>query len=180
MKLFFASDIHGSLPALKKVIARFEASGADQLVLLGDLLYHGPRNPIPEGYDPKAVATVLNAYKERIISVRGNCDAEVDQMMLEFSCLADYAWLFGDGHRFYVTHGHLFDQNHLPPLAQGDIFVHGHFHVPMLEKKNGIIIVNPNSCALPKQGVAGYAIYENHQLSLYDLDSGEVVMKYRL
>lgn len=180
MKLFFASDLHGSLPATQKVLDCFEKSGADQLILLGDLLYHGPRNPLPEGYDPKAVAASLNQYASRLISVRGNCDAEVDQMMLNFPCLADYAIVYADGYRFYITHGHLFDSQHLPPLNPGDIFVHGHFHIPMLEEKNGIIIVNPNSAALPKQGVAGYGLYENHQLGLYDLQTNEAVMTYCL
>ena len=180
MKLFFASDLHGSLVATQKVINRFEQSGADQLILLGDLLYHGPRNPLPEGYDPKAVAGLLNEYASRLISVRGNCDAEVDQMMLAFPCLADYAMVFADGYRFYITHGHLFDSEHLPPLSAGDIFVHGHFHVPMLEKKGSIVIVNPNSAALPKQGTAGYGIYENGKLGLYDLNTNEEIMTYCL
>lgn len=180
MKLFFASDIHGSLTAAKLMIAAYKRSGADQLVLLGDLLYHGPRNPLPEQYDPKAVAALLNENKATIMSVRGNCDAEVDQMLLEFPCLADYAMLLIDGHRFYVTHGHLFDEQHLPPLQNGDIFVHGHFHVPMLRKKDGMVIVNPNSVSLPKQGVASYAIYENHRIALYDLNNDALIMEMTL
>lgn len=175
MKLFFASDIHGSVSALQKVLERFEQSQADQLILLGDLLYHGPRNPLPDHYDPKRVAAMLNVYRDRLISVRGNCDAEVDQMMLEFPCLADYALVFADGHRFYVTHGHLFDSEHLPPLKENDIFVHGHFHVPMLKRVNGIFVVNPNSCALPKKGAAGYALYDNHTITLYDLENNQAL-----
>lgn len=180
MKLFFASDLHGSLTATKKVFAQFEKSGADQLILLGDLLYHGPRNPLPESYDPKAVAHLLNQNACRLISVRGNCDAEVDQMMLNFPCLADYAIVFADGYRFYITHGHLFNSDHLPPLCPADIFVHGHFHVPMIEEKQGIVIVNPNSAALPKQGVASYALYENQVISLHDLNTGEMIMSRKL
>lgn len=180
MKLFFASDIHGSLDAMTKVITAFEKSEAEQLILLGDLLYHGPRNPLPCNYNPKEVATILNSYKDKIISVRGNCDAEVDQMMLSFPCLADYALLLVDGHRFYITHGHLFDKDHLPPLAKGDIFVHGHFHVPLLETKDDMVIMNPNSCALPKQGVASYGIYENHHLYLCDLNNDEVILELAL
>lgn len=172
MKLFFASDLHGCLPAVQQTIERFHESQADQLILLGDLLYHGPRNPIPAGYDPKQVASLLNQEKSHLLSVRGNCDAEVDQMMLDFPCLADYAWLYADGHRFYLTHGHIFNQDHLPPLSKGDIFVHGHFHVPMMQKKSGIYFLNPNSVALPKQGEAAYVIYENHRLTMYSLATG--------
>lgn len=180
MKLLFASDIHGSLTALEKVMVAYQKHQADQLVLLGDLLYHGPRNPLPDHYNPKAVATLLNQYKAKIISVRGNCDAEVDQMMLEFPCLQDYSVIFLDGHRFFITHGHLFDKNHLPPLEVGDIFVHGHYHVPMLENKDGIVIMNPNSVSLPKQGVSSYGIYENHHLYIYTLDTDELILDYTL
>jgi len=139
------------------------------------LLYHGPRNPLPEGYDPKEVAALLNYYKTQLLTVRGNCDAEVDQMMLEFPCLADFTQLFVDGHVFYVTHGHLFDVNHLPPLNKGDIFMHGHFHVPMLRKQDDIYVANPNSASLPKQGEASYIVYENHTLTMYRLEDDTVI-----
>ena len=128
MKLLFASDVHGCLPALQKVIAAFEKHNVDKLVFLGDLLYHGPRNPLPEGYNPKEVAALLNSYKTKLLTVRGNCDAEVDQMMLEFPCLADFTQIYVDNHVFYVTHGHLFNSDKLPPLNKNDIFIHGHFH----------------------------------------------------
>lgn len=180
MKLLFASDIHGSVSAVQKVIAAFEKSQADKLVLLGDLLYHGPRNPLPDNYNPKEVAAILNTYQDKIVAVRGNCDAEVDQMMLTFPCLADYALLLIDGHCFYITHGHLFDKDKLPPLSSGDIFVHGHFHVAMLEKKDEIVVMNPNSCALPKQGVKGYGIYDHHHLYLCDLETDEIISEMTL
>ena len=175
MKLLFASDVHGCLPALQKVIAAFEKHQADKLVFLGDLLYHGPRNPLPEGYNPKEVAALLNSYKTRLLTVRGNCDAEVDQMMLEFPCLADFSQLYVDNHVFYVTHGHLFNSNQLPPLNKNDIFIHGHFHVPMLKKEGDIYIANPNSISLPKQGEASYIIYENHTLTMYRLSDDTII-----
>ncbi len=180
MKLLFASDIHGSLPAVQKVISAFERHHADKLVLLGDLLYHGPRNPLPEGYDPKEVAALLNFYKSKLLTVRGNCDAEVDQMMLAFPCLADFCQLFIDGHTFYVTHGHLHDVNHLPPLNKGDIFMHGHFHVSMLRQEGDIYVCNPNSASLPKQQEASYIVYENHKLTLHRLEDGEVLEELAL
>lgn len=180
MKLLFASDLHGSLPAAQKVINAFEKHNADKLILLGDLLYHGPRNPLPEGYSPKEVAALLNYYKTRILTVRGNCDAEVDQMMLEFPCLADFSQLYIDDHVFYITHGHLFDVNHLPPLNDGDIFMHGHFHVPMLRKEGSIIVANPNSASLPKQGKASYIVYENHTLTMYRLEDDQMIDKLEL
>ena len=169
MKLLFASDVHGCLPALQKIITAFEKHQADKLIFLGDLLYHGPRNPLPDGYNPKEVAALLNSYKTKLLTVRGNCDAEVDQMMLEFPCLADFTQLYVDGHVFYVTHGHLFNSDKLPPLNDNDIFIHGHFHVPMLKKEGNIYIANPNSISLPKQGEASYIIYENHTLTMYRL-----------
>lgn len=180
MKLLFASDIHGCLPAAKKVISAFEKHQADKLILLGDLLYHGPRNPLPEGYSPKEVAALLNAYKTRLLTVRGNCDAEVDQMMLEFPCLADFTQLFIDGHTFYVTHGHLFNIDKLPPLNKNDIFMHGHFHVSMLRKEGDIYVANPNSASLPKQQEASYIIYENHTLSMYRLEDDTLLQTLEL
>ena len=117
MKLFFASDLHGSLPATEKVLAQFDQSGAEALVLLGDILNHGPRNPVPEGYNPIAVAERLNQYAQKIIAVRGNCDSEVDQMLLSFPMMMDYAWvLLESGHRLFVTHGHLYNTDKRPPL----------------------------------------------------------------
>lgn len=116
MELFFASDLHGSLPATERVLLAYQQSGADTLVLLGDILNHGPRNPIPEGYNPPAVAERLNAFADRIIAVRGNCDSEVDQMLLTFPMMADYAWvLLESGQRLFLTHGHLYNQNKRPP-----------------------------------------------------------------
>ena len=179
MKLLFASDIHGSLKAAQQLIERFKEEKADYLVLLGDLMYHGPRNPLPEGHDPQGVATLLNQYCHQIISVRGNCDAEVDQMLLQFRCLADEAWILADGYRFYLTHGHLNTVEDCA-LGQNDIYVHGHFHIPVLERRGDVIVMNPNSVALPKEGIAGYAIYENHELSLRSLTDGSQIATLQL
>lgn len=180
MKILFASDLHGSYVNALKVIERFKEHDADLLVLLGDLLYHGPRNPLPEGYDGKKTAALLNEYKQQVMCVRGNCEAEVDQMLLEFPCLMDYSMIYADGHRFFITHGHLYNEDHLPPLAPGDIFVHGHFHVPMAKKEGDYYIVNPNSASLPKQGVKGYAVYEQNCITLYELDTNKVIQTLRI
>lgn len=180
MKLMIVSDIHGSYVNLKKVLDIYEEEQMDGLVLLGDLLYHGPRNPLPEGYDPKAVAALLNAYKNKIIcSVRGNCDSEVDQMMIEFPILADYSQIYIDGHRLFLTHGHLFDHEHLPPLNPGDAFIHGHFHKPVATKVDDIVIFNPSSISLPKAKEKSFGVYEDHYLSIFTLEK-ELVERIKL
>ena len=126
MKIMFASDIHGSAYYCRRLLDIYGRSGAGRLVLLGDILYHGPRNDLPKEYAPKEVIAMLNPLKDQIYAVRGNCDTEVDQMVLQFPILADYALLVLDGKTFYVTHGHVFNQDHLPPMQAGDILVHGH------------------------------------------------------
>lgn len=162
MKFIFVSDIHGSLFYAQKGVEAFQQEQGDQLILLGDELYHGPRNPLPKEYDPGAVAQCLNEYKEKVIAVRGNCDAEVDQMLLEFPMLADYAILYSGTRRVFVTHGHLFDENNLPPLSKGDVLIHGHTHLPVAKKQGDIFIVNPGSVALPKEGHPHtYGVMEN-------------------
>lgn len=170
MKAMIVSDIHGSYNDLKRVMDIYEEECMDKLILLGDLLYHGPRNPLPEGYQPQKVIALLNQYKEKIIAVRGNCDAEVDQMVLEFSMRADYSEIYMEGHRFFLTHGHLYDEEHLPMLQAGDVFMHGHFHKPMLKKKDGIILFNPSSISLPKEGQKSFGIYEDGELKIVSFD----------
>lgn len=170
MKCMIVSDIHGSYDDLKKVIDIFKEEKMDKLLLLGDLLYHGPRNPLPTGYNPKETAILLNQYKDKIIAVRGNCDAEVDQMVLEFPMRADYVELYVDNHRFFMTHGHLYDKENMPLLNEGDILMYGHYHKQILEKINSVVIFNPSSIALPKEGVKSYGVYENHILSLFTLE----------
>ncbi|WP_105617050.1 phosphodiesterase [Vallitalea okinawensis] len=171
MKLFFMSDIHGSIIWLEKALEKFEEEQADYIVLLGDALYHGPRNPIPEGYDPKAVITKLNAYKDKIIAVRGNCDSEVDQMVIEFPIMADYAILFYNGRRIFATHGHLFNRQQLPNISKGDILVHGHTHIPVAEAFGDNYIFNPGSITLPKEeNPHSYGVLEQNEFKVKDFD----------
>lgn len=175
MKILFASDIHGSAGACRALLSRREAEGAQTLILLGDLLYHGPRNPVPSDYDPKAVAAMLNGVKERILCVRGNCDAEVDQMLLEFPALADYAMLWLDDHRAFLTHGHVFGPEHLPPLSPGDLLLSGHTHLPTNREKDGICLLNPGSVTFPKGGMPPtYLLYEDGRFSHRTLSGAEI------
>ncbi|WP_139652887.1 phosphodiesterase [Raoultibacter phocaeensis] len=170
MKLLIASDLHGSARFCSELVCRIDAEEPDRILLLGDLLYHGPRNALPEGYDPMAVAEMLNALKERIIAVRGNCDAEVDQMVLEFPCGGDYIELIDRGRTLFATHGHLFDADELPYLAPGSAFISGHTHVKLLEEQSGILLVNPGSISIPKDGSASYAVYKDGAFALKGLD----------
>ncbi len=178
MKLFFASDIHGSLPATEKVIARFLSSGAEQLVLLGDILNHGPRNPIPEGYNPSLVAQRLNELAARIIAVRGNCDSEVDQMLLQFPMMMDYAWvLLESGQRLFLTHGHTYNQQAMPLLQAKDTLIHGHTHIPVaMQNDEGIHIFNPGSVTFPRQDYpASYGLFTDGELKVIDFDDNELM-----
>ncbi len=152
MKWMIASDVHGSALWCERMLAAAEAAGARRVLLLGDLLYHGPRNDLPEGYDPRAVAALLNRWADRILCVRGNCDAEVDQMVLDFPIRSDYAALDLGGRLLYATHGHLCGPDDLPPLRPGDVFLFGHTHVPFDETRGGVRCLNPGSVALPKGG----------------------------
>lgn len=170
MKLMIISDIHGSYNDLRRTMDIFEKEQMDKLVILGDILYHGPRNDLPDGYAPKKVIPLLNQYKDKIIAVRGNCDAEVDQMVLEFPMRADYTQLFLDGHRFFLTHGHLYDEDNRPMLSDGDVMMYGHFHKPITKEKEGVVIFNPSSISLPKEGVKSYGVYENDELKIYSLE----------
>lgn len=169
MKLVIASDIHGSATWCAEVLRVVEDTNPDKIVLLGDLLYHGPRNPLPDGYAPAEVAAMLNPLAERIVSVRGNCDAEVDQMMLEFPCMADYAWIVDGDRRLYCTHGHLWDPDNLPPLPAGSAFVYGHFHVKRNEMVDGIRLFNPGSAGLPKDGSHSVGLYDNGSFEFREL-----------
>ena len=160
MNVWIASDIHGSALYCRKLLDLMEKRGADRLVLLGDLLYHGPRNDLPEGYDPKAVFAMLNSVKERILCVHGNCDAEVDQMVLEFPIMASYALLYLGKRTVFATHGDVFNTAAPPPLGAGDILLHGHTHVPAWDPfGNGNLYLNPGSISLPKENTpAGYMV----------------------
>lgn len=171
MKLLIASDLHGSATAVRALVDRAEAESPDRIVLLGDVLYHGPRNDLPEGYAPKEAFALLNGLATRIVAVRGNCDAEVDQMVLDFPCLADYALVEADGHLLYLTHGHL---DLTPQLNPGSAFLSGHTHVKTLVERDGVLFVNPGSPSLPKDGVASYAVYERGAFALKTLP-GETI-----
>lgn len=180
MKILFASDIHGSAYYCGKLLEIYRQSGAERLVLLGDILYHGPRNDLPKEYAPKQVIAMLNEYKDQIYAVRGNCDTEVDQMVLEFPVLADYALLSFNGRTFYATHGHVYNQDNLPPVQAGDILIHGHTHLLKAEKAGDITVLNPGSVSIPKGGNPNtYAMLEDNVFTIYSLD-GDVVKQMEL
>lgn len=170
MNLMFISDIHGSKKYLDKALSVYKAGDFDRLVILGDVLYHGPRNPLPEGYDPKAVLEALNAISEEIIAIRGNCDSEVDQMVLKFRVLNEESHLLLETDQFYLCHGHHLDENALPSLRPGTIICHGHTHIPRNEVVGDYRIFNPGSIALPKNGSAhSYGMYVDGNLELLSL-----------
>ena len=174
-KIIIASDIHGSAVWCEKLIKLFEEEGAKNLLLLGDLLYHGPRNPLPDGYAPMEVAKMLNAIKEKLICVRGNCDSEVDQMVLDFPMRADSAVVFLNGKRIHATHGHLFSADNPPPLSSGDLLLNGHFHEPALKDLgNGAMYANCGSVALPKANTPHSCIvFDGETLIWKDLETGK-------
>ncbi len=177
MKFMFASDIHGSAFYCRKLVEQYKKSGAGRLVLLGDLLYHGPRNDLPREYAPKEVIGMLNQLKEEVYAVRGNCEAEVDQMVLEFPVMAEYAILELNGRAFYATHGHVYHENHMPPMKKGDVLVYGHTHVPMAKAQGPFYVLNLGSVSLPKGGnPPTYAILEGREFRVLDFE-GNVVAK---
>lgn len=180
MKYMFASDVHGSAYFCRKMLEAYREEGAERLVLLGDLLYHGPRNDLPKEYDPKEVIAMLNDKKDEIYTVRGNCEAEVDQMVLEFPVLAEYCVLVIEGKTFFATHGHVYNTDHLPPLKKGDILLHGHTHVLKAENMGDYIWLNPGSVSIPKEGNPHtYAVLENGLFEIKDFD-GNVVKSIQL
>ena len=165
MKLLIASDIHGSAYWCGRLMEEIRREDPDRILLLGDLLYHGPRNDLPRDYAPKKVIPMLSAVEKKILAVRGNCDAEVDQMVLPFPCMADYAQLLVDGKTFYLTHGHHAAPNSLPPLPGGSIFLSGHTHVKLDETVGGVRCLNPGSVSIPKDGSHSCLLYENGHFS---------------
>lgn len=176
MKWMIASDLHGSAYYCRKMLEAFEREGADRLFLLGDLLYHGPRNDLPREYAPKEVIPLLNGKKEKLLCVRGNCDAEVDQMVLEFPVLADYAVLPVGRRLIYATHGHIYHVKNLPPLAPGDVLLHGHTHVPAwTEFGQGNLYLNPGSVSIPKENSPhSYMTLEGNTVQWKELESSAV------
>ena len=180
MKLMIASDLHGSMKYAKEMKKRYDAEKPEKLILLGDLLYHGPRHDLPAEYAPKEVIALLNDMKEELLCVRGNCEAEVDQMVLDFPVLADYMILYLEGHMIFVTHGHTWNTKNLPPLKKGDILLHGHTHIPVVEECGDITYLNPGSLSIPKNGTPhSYMIYEDGVFSIRDLGGNEF-LRYAL
>ncbi|MDD6347513.1 MAG: phosphodiesterase [Lachnospiraceae bacterium] len=173
--VLIASDIHGSAYYAEALMARIEAASPDRIVLLGDLLYHGPRNDLPRDYAPKAVIPMLNSLRSRLLCVRGNCDGEVDQMVLDFPIMADYAWLSLSGRDVLATHGHHFGEMTPPPLPEGGILLNGHTHVPAWTEHPGFLYLNPGSVAIPKAGSChSYMMWENDTFTWRDVMTGEI------
>ena len=180
MKILIASDIHGSAHYCRRLLEAYKNENADKLLLLGDILYHGPRNDLPEEYAPKKVIAMLNEISNEILCVRGNCEAEVDQMVLDFQVLADYCILYAGGRMIFATHGHVHNTANPPKLKQGDILLHGHTHVPVCEPHDGYTYINPGSVSIPKEDSQhGYIMLEDDRFVWKTLD-GEVYNEYQL
>lgn len=180
MKIFFMSDIHGSLYYTKKALEGFKKENADYIAILGDELYHGARNPLPEEYNTKEVTKLLNEYSDRIIAIRGNCDSEIDELVLDFPMMSTYSVILYDDRRLFLTHGHIYNEDNLPKLRKGDVFIYGHTHVPKAEKKDGIYIINPGSITFPKENNPNsYGILEENIFKIKDLN-GSVLKEIEL
>lgn len=180
MKLLVISDIHGSLFYLKKILNIFEKNSYDKILILGDELYHGPRNPLPKEYNPKEAAELLNRYKNKIIAVRGNCDSEVDQMVLDFPITADYNMILWENKKIFMTHGHIYNIDNSLPLENGDILIYGHFHIPMIQRKEGKIFLNPGSISLPKgESLNSFGVFENGNFYIKDMEEN-ILMETKL
>ena len=163
MKLFFISDIHGSVYYLNKALDKFKEEKADYIIILGDILYHGARNPLPKEYNPKKVIEIINSYADKIIAIRGNCDSEVDQMVLDFPIMADYSIILYNNKRLFLTHGHIYNENNLPKLQNGDVFIYGHTHIPKAEEIGNIYVINPGSITFPKENSPhSYGVLEDN------------------
>ncbi|WP_163934183.1 phosphodiesterase [Paraferrimonas sp. SM1919] len=181
MKLLIASDLHGSATAAQKIINQFEYHRCEYLVLLGDLVNHGPRNPIPEGYDPLRLASILNPLSHHIIAVKGNCDSEVDQQLLDFDILAPYNHLLIGHRRLYLTHGHDIGPKKPPKLNNQDILCSGHSHIPVMEPLQNYWHFNPGSAALPRNGLpASAGIIDDHSCTLITLNKGQTLWQHTL
>ena len=181
MKLMFISDLHGSAYYAKKLRGIYEREAPDKIVSVGDLLYHGPRNDFPKDYNTKEVTEILNSLKDKIIAVRGNCDSEVDQMVLEFPMMADYTVINADGINIFVTHGHLFCPDNLPPISENGVFVSGHIHIPVAERAGNTLILNPGSASLPKEdNIPSFMLYENGEFKIIGIETGEIIKSVKI
>ena len=176
MKLFILSDIHGDYDSCLKALESFAEFQADYLILLGDILYHGPRNPLPASYAPDKVYPLLNKYADKIIAVRGNCDSEVDQMVLDFNISDDYTFLSLRDRLVYLSHGHIYDPDNLPTGIQtDDVFLFGHIHTPIAEKRDKYYIGNPGSCTFPKEDYPpSFGLLDDESFTIYSLSGGIV------
>ena len=171
MKFLIASDIHGSAYWCRKLLELAEREQPDKLILLGDILYHGPRNDLPTEYAPKQVISMLTQWKDKILCVRGNCEAEVDQMVLPFPCMADYAEVLAEGKRLFFTHGHHYHPDALPNLPEGALFFYGHTHVKLDKAVDGVRCLNPGSVSIPKDGSHSCIIVENGEVRICILEA---------
>ena len=179
MKILIASDIHGDAQSCASLLAHFDAHRPDLLLLLGDLLYHGPRNDLPAEYDTKAVTKLLNGVKDKLLCVKGNCDSEVDQMVLEFPMMAEYAVLPVGERLCYLTHGHNYGPDKLPPMAKGDLLMSGHIHIPVCRVQDDILLLNPGSVSLPKENTPhSYMTLEGNVLEWKHVENGEVYKRF--
>lgn len=175
-----ASDLHGSAYAAERIREIFEREQPERLILLGDLLYHGPRNPLPRNYAPAEVAAILNGLKDSVLAVRGNCESEVDQMVLEFPVMADYMIFYDRQTLIFVTHGHLYNEKTPPLIGRRDILLHGHTHIPTAEDLGNFVCLNPGSAALPKEDFPPtYMLYDDGCFTVRSL-TGETVMSYTM
>lgn len=181
MKFLICSDIHGSAYYCRKLIEAIEKEKADRVILLGDILYHGPRNDLPKDYAPKEVIAMLNPLKDKLLCVRGNCDTEVDQMVLDFPVLADYAVIPVGDRLIYATHGHNYNEGKLPPISNGDILLNGHTHVPKCKALGNYIYMNPGSVSIPKEeSPHSYMTLCDGEFLWKNLLNGEVYLEYRI
>ena len=175
MKLLFASDLHGSMFYCNALLNIIEKENPDKIILLGDILYHGPRNPLPKDYNPQKVFEALNTLKNKIICVRGNCDSEVDQMVLDFPIMADYSILNIDNINLFLTHGHIYNKENMPNIEDKDILIHGHTHVNTIEKLEKATYINPGSISMPKEEQENsYMVYENKKFIIKNLEGKEL------
>ena len=175
----FASELHGSAHYCRLLLERLVEEQAVRLVFLGDLLYHGPRNDFPAEYDTRAVTKLLNGVKDRLLCVRGNCDSEVDQMVLEFPMLADYAVLPVGSRLLYLTHGHDYGPDKLPPMSRGDLLMSGHIHIPVCRELDGVTLLNPGSVSLPKDGTPhSYMTLSDGVFRWKNVETGEVFKEF--
>ena len=181
MKIFIASDIHGSAYWCEKMLEAYKAEKADRMLLLGDILYHGPRNDLPQDYAPKRVIEMLSDYKNEILCVRGNCDTEVDQMVLSFPVLADYSIIPVGDRLIYATHGHNYNESKLPPISKGDILLNGHTHVSKCTEYEDYVYMNPGSVSIPKEGTPhSYMTLENGKFLWKNLETREIYKEYEI